>query len=114
MHNSRSYRCISLKNSPSPQSAEEISLTGPGRWPVSLAVKFAGFDQDAGDGRGFSVAKRGEKTAPPAGVAGDAGLVDQQQQTVTVAIDAKFHQALGLARAFTFTPQALARAREIA
>src|SRR5271170_5590679 len=42
-------------------------------------------------------ARRAEKAAARAGVAGGAGLIDQQQQRIAVAIDAQLHQALHMA-----------------
>jgi hypothetical protein len=47
-------------------------------------------------------------------VAGDALLVDQQQQGVAVAVDAKFLQVLHLAGRLSFAPQRAAAAAEIA
>src|SRR3546814_12363809 len=50
----------------------------------------------------------------PAGVAGDALLVDAQQQGVAVAVHPQLDQPLGLAGALALAPQLGARARPVA
>ena len=62
----------------------------------------------------LAVADRAEEAVVPAGVAGDAGLVDQDQQGVAVAIDAQIDQVLDVARRVALAPRRLARARPVA
>src|SRR5579875_3021876 len=61
-----------------------------------------------------AVARGTEETAARAGVAGDAALIDQQQQRVAVAVDAQLDEALHVSRAFALAPQLLAGSRPVA
>jgi hypothetical protein len=45
-------------------------------WPASGAIELVGIDLDIGDDLGLAVAQGGKETAAPAGMAGDADLVD--------------------------------------
>ena len=65
-------------------------------------------DLDFRNYRRSRIANHGEKTAAPASVTGDAGLVDQHQDTIAVAVEAQFDEPLRLARGFALAPQCLA------
>src|ERR1700689_3204954 len=97
------------------------SHDGAGRtWPSPmLRGALARFPRDGRfHGLGYLgeivAARRAEKAAARAGVAGGTGLIDQQQQRIAVAIDAQLHQTLHMARAFALAPELLARARPVA
>jgi len=66
-----------------------------------------------GDDLPSAVAPIPEKTAAPAGMAGDATLLDEQQQRVAVTIQAQFAQPLNLSRGLALAPKPLARTRPI-
>jgi hypothetical protein len=78
-----------------------------------LAVEFAWRYQGFCDGNETLVAHGAKETAAPSRMASDAGLVNQQQYGVAIAVDAKFNEALNLARVLAFAPQLLARTRPV-
>lgn len=49
----------------------------------------------------------GEETAFPVGVACRPGLLDDQQQAISVAIDAQLDEVLNMPRGFAFDPERL-------
>ena len=61
----------------------------------------------------LAVPHRGEEAARPVGVAGRAGLVDDQQQAVAVAVDPELDQPLDVARGRALAPELAARARPV-
>jgi len=65
---------------------------------------------NVGDFRGLPIPHGIEETVPPAGVAGDADLIDHDQHRIGVTIPAKILQRLRLARAFSLAPQFSTRA----
>jgi hypothetical protein len=71
---------------------------------MAVAVELRRIDQGGGDFNQLPVARGTEEAVPPAGVAGDAVLVDQQQNGVAVAVEPQFVQRLLLARRLTFAP----------
>src|SRR6056297_978228 len=58
-------------------------------------------------------AQRGVEARAPVGVTGRAGLPDQQQQAITVAIDTHLDEVLGVARGLALDPECLPRATPI-
>src|SRR5262249_25871637 len=80
----------------------------------SVAIELLRVDQRLGDRRPVAVAGGAEEAGAAAGVAGDALLVDAEQQRVAVAIEPQLDQALDLARGLALAPQPAARARPVA
>src|SRR5215475_6034448 len=64
------------------------------RWVNSVLLLFVHVDQHRRNGLELAVADRAEETVVPPGVAGDAGLLDLDQQRVAVAVDAEIDQRL--------------------
>ena len=84
-----------------------VSAMGVAVQRVGRDLRRSDFDQGAVEGGSV-------EAVAAAGVAGDAVLVDQQQQRVAVAIDAELLQVLGLAGGFALSPQPAAAAAEVA
>src|SRR5690242_4354693 len=92
----------------SPNAAELVPL------PSSLAIELLRVDQRVGDRRPVAIARGAEEAGAASGVAGDALLVDAEQQRIAVAIEAQLDQALDLPRGLALAPQPAARARPVA
>src|SRR3546814_10658796 len=85
-----------------------------GALEIAGAIEIAGVDDHRQDL--LEAAVGGEapvEAGAPAGVAGDALLVDAQQQGVAVAVHPQLDQPLGLAGALALAPQPGARARPV-
>ncbi len=78
------------------------------------AVERSGATSGLGNGLELAAAQRAEEAVAPAGMAGDAGLVDQQQQRVAVAIDAAAPSGAAPGPRSRPCATALARARPVA
>ena len=85
------------------------------RWFCDLAaVKRFRRDQGGRDLPKNPVADGAEETGAAAGMAGNPGLRDQQQDRVAVAIEPQFDEALDLPGGFALAPQPVAAPAEIA
>src|SRR5437762_1828334 len=97
------------RTSAAPNNARRGKL----RWVNSILLQLVHVDQHRRDGLELALANGAEEAVVSPGVAGDAGLLDLDQERIAVAIDAQINERLNMARRIAFAPRSLARARPV-